>query len=1100
TDRPVYKPGDTVRFTVYARTPSYEKSLPAGTAGKERKYPIFVTDARGKEIFRKEFHPDRNSSFSCAFELSQEASLGTYRIFAQGGTIAFRVEEYKKPEYELSIQTGKGVVKSGEEIEFLLQGKYFSGAPMAGAKISYRIFRREKMFFFPHPMPFDFLYGKGYFFCCRRWMPPFFVSQWGNSGEELVKEGELLCDDRGKCTVKVEKRFTERFAGKDSLYTIRAEVFDDSRAVVSASKSVTVSSVPFHVILRTSRGFYSPGEVVVPRVSAFTPDGKKVEDGFVILSLYERTFGASLVPEKGKLLKQEKYPLGEEKKFAFSAGKSASFLLEAEVVTKEGKSSASVPVLVRGMEEEKKTDPLFTELPFEVIRDKSTYAPGDTAKLLLLSRRENIPVYLFFRPCREDGMEKVHLRGKSLVVEMKITEKDYPNTFFEALCVQDGKVCKERVELPVPPRKKSLVLSLLPAGKECGPGEKLPLKIFLKDADGKGVEGVFTLAVYDRALEEISPNNVRSIFPFFWSWKRYFSGMLYSFADLRTPVHKGADIPGLPGVYTLWFLPEKSASGFGMEKKAFPRSSFRGRADFSKGMNGVMAMRKKAPRMEEKASADMALPGGAQGPEQTLPVRKDFADSILWIGCRETGKDGSAEVTIPVPDNLTSWRIRAWGLTRDNHVGEGVSEFAVNRKLMARLTLPEFLVRGDASSAVAHFHNLTDKPMQITCSLECASPAVILRDVPAGRKELFLSLPPGGYASVNIPCLAMREGEGKFLLKARDAGSGHADALLLSLPVFVKGAPKTVHHAGALEKGNISRTKITEYTIPAERKENASFLTVRLSPSVAASAMRLLPFLAAENSKNSFGIISRFVPAFAAKKALDELKTDFDSLSLSPGKLDPLWREYIQKNDVPVYTNALFRKNLAEGERMLRLMRTSDGGWGWFSSHYERSFPDTTAEVVDALLLVKGKESVSQDAVLREGLLWLKRHAESRLALLEKEKSAPEETDALVLKVLAAGGIVLPALEKKLFEMRKHFSPCALAMLGLSLPKNSPMRKEVLRNLTNYLVRNEEAGTAYLQVPESFFRFWTGDENTANASYLLLLLDEDPGNPLCGAI
>ncbi|MBO5761359.1 MAG: hypothetical protein J6S53_07445 [Lentisphaeria bacterium] len=1096
TDRPIYKPGDTVYFTGYIRTPSYSPETKEKVPGK---YLVSIRGARNTKLYEKTLVPDeKNGSFSDSVKIPEDAPLGTYRIYGKNGLITFRVEEFKKKDYELKISTDPSIVENGGKIRFVLQGKYYTGDPMRDAKISYKIYRKEKFFSFPLSAPYDFLYGKGYFYCGKRWMPAIAPVHWANSGNELVMEGVVQGDNEGKGAVTVPEKITKRFAGKDSLYTIKAEIRDASYSIVTASASVTISNNKFHVYILCGRGFYAPGEIITPKVSVYSPDGEKVENGFVIYSLYTRKMGNDHLPVKGKLLKKAKFPLTEEN-FVFSLTESASYLLEAEVITPKGKQTASHVIFVRGMEKknEKNKEELFTEYPLEIIRDKECYAPGENVQILLSSNKENGTFYLFRHPERENNMEKIFMPGKSTVVEMPITEKDYPNTFFEVITIREGKVYREKMNIPVPPEKKRMDIQLRPPEKTVQPGKILPVEILLQDAKGFPVQGVFTLAVYDRKLEQFSSGNTANIFSFFWGWKRQFFSRMENVMTSYIPVHKGSFIPNIHPFWTLWFLPEKNCNG--LSNKGIPEGENHDMESMGHAEAvSLRIMNSSAPAMAAfRRKEKMDASGGPSEENRggSINIRENFVDSLLWIGRKEVGKDGKAVVYIPVSDDLTAWHIRVWGLTSDNRVGEAKTEFTVRKDLMCRLTLPRFLINGDESTLVAHFHNLTDKEMKTTFSLQSNTAFVSLAG--KGEKGTFL-LPANGYKKISFPIKAMQTGEGSFTLKAWDSISRKSDALLLKLPVLVKGSPKTILYGGSVDKK--TKTKTVSFSVPEKRRKDSLFLTLDLASSIAAPAMRLLPFLAAEKSKNVFAVVSKYIPAVAAKKVLDILKLSFDDLSFAPTNLDPLWKEYLWKNDVVVYTENLFRKNLADGEKMLCAMQNSDGGWGWFGGNFEQSYPDTTAEAVEALWILKEYKKEKKDPALEKGLKYLEKYMENRLIAINRKKALPSDTDALVLKVMTQCGRSVPPMEEKLLEKKNILSPYALALLGKTLKKNSPQRKEILRNLYQFLEENKENGTAYLAVPVSFSCFWYGNENMTNSAFLSLLLDEEPSSPLCTAL
>jgi uncharacterized protein YfaS (alpha-2-macroglobulin family) len=141
TDRPIYKPGDTVYFTGYVRTPSYA----GGKVGKAPgKYAVAIRGPGNTKLYDKTLSVDeKTSSFTGSVKLPENAALGTYRIYGKVGSITFSVEEFKKKDYELKISSDSSSVKNGEKIRFFLQGKYYNSAPMIGAKIFCKVYRKR---------------------------------------------------------------------------------------------------------------------------------------------------------------------------------------------------------------------------------------------------------------------------------------------------------------------------------------------------------------------------------------------------------------------------------------------------------------------------------------------------------------------------------------------------------------------------------------------------------------------------------------------------------------------------------------------------------------------------------------------------------------------------------------------------------------------------------------------------------------------------------------------------------------------------------------------------------------------------------------------
>ena len=84
--------------------------------------------------------------------LADEAMLGVYRIQIQDedrrqgvyiGGQTFQVEEYKKPEFEVTVEAGKSHAKLGEKVEAVIKATYYFGGPVSQGTVKYKVFREE---------------------------------------------------------------------------------------------------------------------------------------------------------------------------------------------------------------------------------------------------------------------------------------------------------------------------------------------------------------------------------------------------------------------------------------------------------------------------------------------------------------------------------------------------------------------------------------------------------------------------------------------------------------------------------------------------------------------------------------------------------------------------------------------------------------------------------------------------------------------------------------------------------------------------------------------------------------------------------------------
>ena len=181
TDRPVYRPNQKVQFKLWVERAQYDndKSAFAGAT-----IPIVIANPKGEKIYQQSIKADEFGGLEGEIELPTDATLGQYTINLDDGhnipltTISgntFRVEEYKKPEFEVSIKAPTEPVMLGEKITAKIEAKYYFGSPVTKATVKYKILRsNHSEAWYPYA-PWDWCYGPGYWWFAYdySWYPGF---------------------------------------------------------------------------------------------------------------------------------------------------------------------------------------------------------------------------------------------------------------------------------------------------------------------------------------------------------------------------------------------------------------------------------------------------------------------------------------------------------------------------------------------------------------------------------------------------------------------------------------------------------------------------------------------------------------------------------------------------------------------------------------------------------------------------------------------------------------------------------------------------------------------------------------------------------------
>lgn len=1132
TDRPIYRPDQPVKFKFWMRDFTYARDNSQRFANKP--FMVEIVDPQGTEIFKKTYTTDEFAGLDGEFPLPPDAKLGQYhlRIVRQhgmSGGVSFRVEEYKKPEFEVTVKAPEKPVTLGDTLQATVQARYYFGAPVTNATAKIKVERvpRDDRWF---PVAqWDWLYGRGYWWFASdvSWYPGF--SRWGllaprpswwhwrPDPPELIFEREVPIGADGTVNVDIDTALAKELHGdEDHEYTITAEVTDASRRTIVGTGSVIAARQPFRVYMWTDRGFYQVGDTITASVQARTPDGKPVS-GSGHLTLYRVTYDDEGKPNETEVQSWEvttdsdgftKHPL--------SASEPGQYRLSCTLQDDEGHEiEGGYLFFVRGSGFDGSK---FRFNDLELVLEKRDYAPGETARLMLNTNHTNATVLLFLRPVDGVGItlpQVITLTGKSQVIDVPVTMEDMPNFFVEAVTVARGELHTAVREVVVPPSEQVVNVEVLPSAERYQPGEKAQVRIKLTDTEGKPFSGSVVMTMYDRAIEYISGgSNVPEMLEFFWKWKRghaprrdtnlgrYFHqilkrdeipmrslGLFGHFAiDLETDVENDA------------FFGEVSwGGGFGV-------GAMSGLA-----ADGAMPAPASAPMEAAKSRRAAGQAEATVAPK----VRTQFADAAYWNAALTPNKRGIVKVSLTMPENLTSWKIRTWALGEGTRVGEGSTEVVTSKNVIVRLQAPRFFVERDevVLSAVVHNYLESAKDAQVALQLDGET----LEPMDGVDLTSVVHIPAGGEARIDWRVKAIAPGDATVTMSART--DEESDAMQMTFPVVVHGAERTESFTGVVRGDD--RSALIDFHVPADRQPQQTRFELRYSPTLAGALVDALPYLADYPYGCTEQTLNRFLPTVITQQILQRMGIDLAAIQEKRTNLNAQeigddraraeqWKRFDRN---PVFDEAEVAKMVKQGIDDLTAMQLSDGGWGWFSGYGEHSTPHTTAVVVDGLRRAQANDVTLLPNVLERGIEWLKNYQTEQVQLLkegERRANAPREddatskkrykqqasdVDALVFYTLVEAGHGDEAMQHYLYRDRLQLSAYSQAMLGLAFHslKATDQRDMVVRNLEQFLVIDDENQTAYIDLPgDRSWWFWHGDSIEANAFYLKLLTRLNP--------
>ena len=1163
TDRPVYRPEQEVHFKFWVRQAQYDLKDESRFAAQT--FQVEIRNPKNEKVYTTQITSDAYGGIAGSWTIPAGATLGQYRanVLNHGGGY-FRVEEYKKPEFEVTIEAPSKPVALGDKVTAKIDARYYFGSPVTEATVKYKVLRTPySQDWFP-PMPWDWLYGPGYWWfsydypwypgwgrwgCLAPW-PSWFWQQ--PSPPELISEHEVPIGPDGTVEVEIDTSVAKQFhPDQDHSYQIQAEVVDRSRRTIVANGQVLVAREPFKVFVWTSGGHYRVGDTIQVGTAARTLDGSPVVGkGTLRLLKIRYEEGEAIETETGSW----DLPMGEsgQAQLQIKASESGQYRLSYRLIDEAGHEIEGGQIVTIAGEGFDGSQFRFNDL--ELVPDRREYQPGDKVKLRINTNRTGASVLLFLRPSNSVYLDPqlISLDGKSQEIEIDVVDKDTPNFFVEAVTVHGGRTHTVVRELFVPPAKRVLNLEVVPSADAYLPDQQAKFTVKVTDQEGLPFIGSLALSIYDKAVEYIAGgSNVADIREFFWKWRRTHRPTAETNLQRysRTQVKPNSPMMQNLGIFGETIIDEvtdQSSSGRSsrftgrsqiMSKSSISGPMSLGRAgEFSADFGVPMAATSAGGlAVEEAGEFNERLPAESASNTVEPTIRENFADTALWTGSLKTNAEGLAEVELTMPQNLTTWKVRAWGVGHGTRVGEGSAEVVTRKNIIIRLQAPRFFVERDQVVLSANVHNYLDTEKQVRVVLQLEGDCL----ESLAPLEQNVTIAANGEQRIDWRVRATREGDAKITMSALT--DEESDAMAMTFPVHVHGMLKTESYTGVIRPTDATGKFIV--TVPAERRAEQTRLEVRYTPTLAGAMVDALPYLLDYPYGCTEQTLNRFLPAVITQQTLQQMNLDLAAIGEKRTNLNSQeigddserakqWQRFDRN---PVFDNAEMDAIVTKGVNRLTAMQLSDGGWGWFSGFGERSYPYTTAVVVHGLLKAEENGVALVPGVVDRGVKWLERYQAEQVRLLDRAQRGETEEikhrvdnlDALVHMVLSEARRASSneqransspdqqasnnqqraessptsahtAMTRHLYRDRKHLAVYSLATYGLSLHMLGETDKlqMVVRNLNQFVQQDEENQTAWLNLPGGYWWYWYGSDNEAMAYYLKLLVATDPDNAI----
>ena len=991
TDRSIYRPGQTV----YVSGLAYEMEKDSTRVLADKKYTVSLYDANNNETGKVEVRTNGFGSFSGQFVLPSPCLTGYFSLRAADTSVSFKVEEYKRPTFDVTFEPVKVEYQVGDSIEVVGMAKTFAGAPVQNARVHYNISRS-------YAWVWRFM-GRG----SARW------------------EGEAMTDADGKFIVPVHFEIdSDRRESPLWYYTynIQADVTDGAGETQQANLSLPLGSTSMVLNMDNLPDNLVKEKKLEIKLTAMNLSGEPVDTPvtYQVVEMEEQKDGQE--KEGRKVLTGT---VEANKSFvpeAIYALPSGNYRLKLSAKDTQGRECTASKNFLLFSLNDKRPPFVITDWFYQ---DGLEFDAASPATVYIGSSEKN--VYLLYDVfAGNKRLESKRIELSDSVVSFRFPyKKEYGDGILVSMAfVKDGRLYSHNARIMKPAPEKKLQLKWTTFRDKLRPGQQEEWKLTVLYPDGSPAEAEMLATMYDASLDKIYSAHkldfgvdFHYVVPLTY-WNTSYMRNAYLYVDF--PLKR---LRAVPLEYSELIIPstgrmEAMVVGYGGSPRATLAGALkiRGRSAANAVMNqeAVTDMVLQEEMVETSAQEKVEM-GSSEELAETgdIQIRENFAETAFFYPQLRTNEKGEVSISFVLPESLTRWKFMGLAHTRNVDYGKIEATATASKEFMLQPNMPRFVRVGDKANIAASLMNLSDKGVKGTVRMELFNPET--EKVFYSQKQKF-DVKGGETGHVNF---TFEVGDKYAVMACRMVADGDtfSDGEQRYIPVLTdkqwvtETVPLNVNGEGAhifsLENLFNKHSK----TASEQR------LTVEFTAHPAWYAVQALPVVANPQNEDALSWATAYYAHSLAACIVKEnprIKQIFDSWKAQSGTKETFMSN-LQKNqelknillaETPWLTEAtneaeqkqriatLFDLNtmnsqLAVSVEKLGELQNADGAWSWYKGMQGSRY--VTTQVME--MLVRLNALTHQDAdsrmqpMIQKGFEYLgKQAAEEYKSMKEAEK------------------------------------------------------------------------------------------------------------------
>ena len=493
TDKPIYRPGHTVHLKAILRWRQMDTLAKLDRPDVE----VVVSDANDKVVFRRQVKLDGFGAVQASFPVPATAALGNYAIRIQSGDAqgigGFEVQEYRKPEFEVSLTAASRFVVQGREAIVDVQARYYFGQPVANAQVRWVV--NQQPYFSPLRWRDDVEGDDG--------------NYW-YSGNQTA-EGTLRLDENGKGQIRIPlpvgESSSNSTAGRDYSARIEAQVTDAANREVSGRTIVHATYGAFLLSAEAGNAIHRAGEQVQVSIRALDYVGTAQPNVPVSLALEHLQYRSGYYTEPEVTAIATQNATTDASGMAMVTftlpNRTGSFHVQATAPSGDRTVHDVVFLWVPGPSDYAGDG---GDRYFELLSDKRSYQPGESATLivrgetligpvLVTKEGQQVSWFRLLRPAATDS------------IQVPIDAGDVGDVFVSIVYMREGRLYRAARRLGVAATSRTLNVAVTAQQAVSRPRDPGVFEVTVTDQAGQPVRAQVSLAVIDEAVYGVKPDD-----------------------------------------------------------------------------------------------------------------------------------------------------------------------------------------------------------------------------------------------------------------------------------------------------------------------------------------------------------------------------------------------------------------------------------------------------------------------------------------------------------------------------------------------------------------------------------------------------------------